>query len=403
MFEGVFEIIRVLKTKFQTAKNNIDRLFACNRTSAQVWNDCLSLAKEHFQRTGHWINRGTLHLATKGQYPIHSQSIQGVFEKYLDARENAHKARTLGFTKIRYPYRNKKHFNTKWKKDGFRMGKNGIIELSLGLLNSKRQKPITVQVKNVPPGRIKEIELIYDRGLQLAITYDDGKGPKENDNLSIAAIDLGEIHTIASVCDNGQGVIITGRKIRSLKRLRNKKLKELQKKMAKCQKGSRQWKTYRRALNYILSKSDAQLTDALHKTTREFVNWCLENKVKEVVVGNVEGIERHTSPRKKKNQHKRSRKHNQKMSQWQFGRTTTYLHYKLAAEGISLQKVDESYTTQTCPVCGRRKKTSSRNYSCPCGYLEHRDIHGAKNILSKYKYGEFQELYLDELKYLRIA
>jgi len=248
------------------------------------------LAKEHFLHTDSWIDRGTLHLATKGLYPIHSQSIQAVFEKYLAARENAHKARALGFTQIRYPYRDKKHFNTKWKKDGFRIGKNGKIELSLELFHSKRQKPITVRVKDLPPGKIIEIELIYDRGLQLAIAYDDGKSPKENDNMSIAAIDLGEIHTIASVCDNGQGVIITGRKIRSLKRLRNKKLKELQKKMTKCQKGSRQWKKYRRALNYILGKSDAQMTDALHKTTRKFVNWCLENKVKEVVNGTINRI-----------------------------------------------------------------------------------------------------------------
>ncbi|MGC7873364.1 zinc ribbon domain-containing protein [Desulfosporosinus sp. SYSU MS00001] len=91
------------------------------------------------------------------------------------------------------------------------------------------------------------------------------------------------------------------------------------------------------------------------------------------------------------------------MSQWHFGQTTTYLHYKLAGEGIYFQKADESYTTQTCPVCGRRKKPSSRNYRCTCGYREHRDIHGAKNILSNYKYGEFQELYVEELKYLRIA
>ncbi|MBU7008912.1 transposase, partial [Phosphitispora fastidiosa] len=130
-----------------------------------------------------------------------------------------------------------------------------------------------------PPGKVKEIELIYDRGLQLAVTYDDSQGPKANNNLCIAAIDLGEIHTIVSVTDHGQGMIITGRRQRSIKRLRNKKLKELQKKLAKCEKGSRQWKKYRRAFNYILAKSNAQLTDVLHKTTREFVNWCLENQV----------------------------------------------------------------------------------------------------------------------------
>lgn len=289
---------------------------------------------------------------SKGQYPIHSQSIQAVYEKYLAARDNAHQARSLGFSQIRYPYKEKKHFNTRWKKDGFRVGENGTIQLSLGLFSGKRQKPIVVRVKDLPSGKLKEIELVYDRGLRLAIAYDDGKSPKENNHRGIAAIDLGEIHTIASVCDNGQGVIITGRKIRSLKRLRNKKMKELQKKLARCQKGSRQWKKYRRALNYILGKSDAQLTDALHKTTREFVHWCLENEVKEVVVGKVEGVQRYTSPKRNKNKRKRSRQQNQKMSQWQFGRTTTYLDCKLAAEGIRLQKVDESYTTQRVPFVG---------------------------------------------------
>ncbi|WP_291352299.1 hypothetical protein [Desulfosporosinus sp.] len=65
----MFKIIRVLKTTFHTTKDNIERLFACNRTSAHVWNDSLEFAKEHFQKTGRWIDRGTLHLATKGQYP----------------------------------------------------------------------------------------------------------------------------------------------------------------------------------------------------------------------------------------------------------------------------------------------------------------------------------------------
>ena len=342
-------------------------------------------------------------MATKSHYPIHSQSIQAVFEKYLDARENARKAKALGHTQIRYPYKEKQHFNTKWKKDGFRLGEQGKIELSLGLLQGKRQKPIVVRIKHLPPGTIKEIELIYDRGLQFAIAYDDGQSPKENTNRGMAAIDLGEIHSITAVSDQGQGIIITGRKLRSIKRLRNKKLKELQQKMAQCKKGSRQWQKYRRALRYILGKSEAQLTDALHKTTREFVNWCSDNHIKEVVVGDVEGIERHTSPQKKGNPRKRSTKHNQRMSQWQFGRIHSYLNYKLASVGISLQKVNEAYTTQTCPVCGRRKKSSSRNYSCSCGYREHRDIHGATNILTLHKYGEFREITVFEHKYLRIV
>ncbi len=61
-------------------------------------------------------------MATKSHYPIHSQSIQAVFEKYLDARENARKAKALGHTQIRYPYKEKQHFNTKWKKKRIPIG-----------------------------------------------------------------------------------------------------------------------------------------------------------------------------------------------------------------------------------------------------------------------------------------
>ncbi|MDI6881026.1 MAG: IS200/IS605 family accessory protein TnpB-related protein [Desulfitobacteriaceae bacterium] len=106
------------------------------------------------------------------------------------------------------------------------------------------------------------------------------------------------------------------------------------------------------------------MVDVLHKTTREFVNWRSDSHVKEVVVGDVEGVECHTSPKKKGNQRKRSTKHNQRMSQWQFGRIHNYLKYKLEAVGISLQKVNEAYTTQTCPVCGRRSAPVSNSQHC---------------------------------------
>jgi putative transposase len=72
-----------------------------------------------------------------------------------------------------------------------------------------------------------------------------------------------------------------------MKRLRNKKLAELQRKMNKCKKGSRQWKKYNRAKRYILSKAKAQSTDTLHK---KFVNWCVEQRM-HVVSGDVEGIQ----------------------------------------------------------------------------------------------------------------
>ena len=70
----------------------------------------------------------------------------------------------------------------------------------------------------------------------------------------------------------------------------------------------------------------------------------------------------------------------------------------------SIKEIDESYTSQTCPVCSRRKKVSTRNYKCSCGYKAHRDIHGARNILSKHLYKDIKYIGdIKETKYLRIA
>jgi len=129
--------------------------------------------------------------------------------------------------------------------------------------------------------------------------------------------------------------------------------------------------------------------------------------VKTVVIGDVEGVQKNTSRRKKNNnvQKRRSRSLNQKLSQWPFGLLQAYLTYKLAALGVDLIKIDESYTTQTCPVCGRKKKPSGRIYQCHCGYTCHRDVHGAKNIYAKFKYGEIRTLNwsVEKITYLRPA
>ncbi|MFZ5641172.1 MAG: RNA-guided endonuclease TnpB family protein, partial [Bacillota bacterium] len=94
-------MIRVIKTPFRTSKTDLDRLFACNRESARVWNDCLSHAKEHHKQTGKWIDKKELQALTKGRYHLHSQSIQSVQERYLEARKNALKAKQAGYGHIR--------------------------------------------------------------------------------------------------------------------------------------------------------------------------------------------------------------------------------------------------------------------------------------------------------------
>lgn len=59
------------------------------------------------------------------------------------------------------------------------------------------------------------------------------------------------------------------------------------------------------------------------------------------------------------------------------------LSYKAANAGKTVMLVNEAYTSQTCYACGKRQKMdlSEREYLCPCGYSNDRDVNAALNIL----------------------
>ena len=139
----------------------------------------------------------------------------------------------------------------------------------------------------------------------------------------------------------------------------------------------------------------------------------MENNVRQVYCGDPEGVQRNTSGRKKKNhatakarKKLRKRKVSQKLSNWNFGKIKGYLKHKLHNKGIAFDVINEAYTSQTCPVCGQRRKPGGRNYRCKCGYHAHRDVHGAHNILSLGMLDHFEKICDFEKqnpKYLRLT
>jgi putative transposase len=383
---------RTMKVPFRANQNTIQSLFDIRRLSGVIWNDCVQLARYYYRLSGGWITKSDLQKELKGLYPLHSQTVQAVAHKFLQARDGAKEARKTG-NHARYPWRHKFVFNPKWVDKAFKLEGNKLI-LSMGDWQGKRQRKLTLKLPKVPTGQVKEVEVVFDRKWFVCLSYETGSREENAKQGVVSSIDPGEIHSIASVTEKGDSLVITGRYVRSIHRLRNKKLKEIQALMNHCKRGSRKWKTYNRAKKYVLSKSEAQLQDALHKTTKQFVDWCLEHDVSHVVVGDVDGVQRNTKK-------KRRKKTNQKLSNWSFGKLYSLLEYKLKAKGLTIEKVDESYTSQTCPVCGNRKKFTNRKYICKCGYKEHRDIHGARNILTKTLYGKMIYFPIHHPKYLR--
>lgn len=218
---------------------------ACNRISALIWNKILNLQREKLR------SKGDLQKALKGLYPINSQSVQTVTDKYCAACLATKSARDNGLGN-KYPWRRKRNFPTTWKADGFKLTVNRL-KLSLGMFAGKRQKPIEVKLPNstiesIKRGKVQQISLIWDGWLKLAIVIEDSKenAPAIKSDVT-CGIDLGEIHSIAAFESGGNSIIVTGRLLRSVKQYQLKKLAEFGRKLSKCKKDSRRYKKLRRA------------------------------------------------------------------------------------------------------------------------------------------------------------
>lgn len=333
--------------------------------------------------------------------PLHAKGIGHVFRKYQSAKNamiNSIKARHENSHKVKLPYKEKKYMPTGWDYQSIICDKNkGLIRLSRRQKlcedgKYRNQQPVKCYTREIP-NNIVEIELVYRNGLYLAIKYKEDDIQNLIQSKNVSAIDLGEIHSITSIDNKGNAIIITGRKMRSIKRLRNKEMGKIKSKMSKCKKYSNQYKKYNRALWNLKYKTDRQINDAVHKITKLYLDYCIENNVSKVYYGDLDNCTRSTKGRVGKVV-------GQKLNQWNYGEIIKQLQNKLERYGIKLIRINEAYTSQTCPSCGKRHKPTGRNYICECGYSQHRDLVGAMNILN---FNEGTDIKQHKtLKYLRI-
>lgn len=339
--------------------------------SGNVWNYCVKIDKDNGQK----LTLSQLESMTKQIFPLHAKGIHHIVFKYYYARNNmwkSRKAKHKNSRTVELPYKEKKYLPTGWDSQSINVQKEKHI---IKLTGIKDRGQIICHVKTIP-NNIVEIELVFKEKYYLAIKYKE-----DNENTLIqsdnsASIDLGEIHGITSIDNNGNCVILTNRKIRSLIREKDKRQGELKSLRSRCAYGSLRAKKYTEAIYKIKFEYERKILDIIHKQTKLYLDWCIVHNISKVYYGDVDSTTRNTKGILKK-------KINHKLNMWQFGLLTLQLTNKLSRCGIKLIKVNEAYTTRTCPSCKKvNRKQSSRNYKCKCGYVQHRDIVGAINILN---------------------
>lgn len=374
-------------------------LMQCSRWAGDCWNALVNADNDFYKENGRLMKKGELQTFVKNCTPLHAVGNQHVYLKYFTARDAMFKSRKAEHEnsgKVKLPYRKKKYFVVGWnvfsyvidyKKHELRLAKK-VDE------NGLPQAQVCCSFKTMPK-HVVEIELIYRNGLCFAIKYKEPKANESIEGSNVAAIDFGEIHSITSIDNNGNAIIITGRKLRSIKRLQNKEQAKLRSKRDKLTKGSRQYRKYSRAIYKLKIKSDRQILDCVHKISKLYLDYCIENGISKVYYGDLDSCTRG-------HHGEVNRFVNQKLNDWCYGLLTLQLENKLSRYGIELVKVSEAYSSQSCPHCGNKHKPTGRNYECKCGYKQHRDIVGAMNILNFNEKDIHIEKY-NSLKYLRIV
>jgi len=156
---------------------------------------------------------------------------------------------------------------------------------------------------------------------------------------------------------------------RFLKRL-EKRLKREQKKLSRKIKGSNNWEKQRKRVAKVHERVRNARKDFLHKLSRYLVNnydyISFENL-------EIKGLVQNSNLAKS-------------ILDAGWGTLITFATYKAVTAGARVVRVDPSYTTQDCSVCGFRvpKTLAERLHECPeCGAVMDRDYNASVNILKK--------------------
>lgn len=332
--------------------------------AAKVWTACRDALHGAMTERQSWPTRDALQKLTRGRFAMHSQSVQMVCHAFLANVETARQLRAGGRRKIRYPYKDQRFYPLPWPAQAMALSGDRII-LPMG----RGRKSIVLPRPDwlaAPCG----CKLVWNRaGYELHVTVEAQVEPVLG--AARATADLGQVHQCAVTTSTGKALIVSGRGIRSEQRRLHQMHGSLARKMARCKKGSRRWWKLHRARNGYARRSERRIRDLRHKGTRQVIDFCAFRGVGSLFIGNPDGVRARRC----------GRHHNQRMSQWEYGKDIDYLAHKSRQAGISSFTGQERGTSSRCPGCGYRHKPKGRNWTCPgCGFHGHRDLVGSINM-----------------------
>ena len=319
------------------------------------------------RKKGVWLGQNSMEkiFPNDSQGRLHAHSADAAVQLFFQNLKGWNKRRKTN-PETNPPHKTRFFQTVIWKSIAIRIKDKKII-----LSNGKGNAPIIIDWKWELP---KMVQLKWVRGkYQLSAVYmDETKSSPIGDG--VAGIDLGEIHPMV-IHAGDECLIYNGRFLRSKRQYRNKVKAKLNSKIDTKKKGGKRRRKTIISKKKQLHKLDNQIRDIEHKLTTHLVSTAYSKGVQTLVIGDLRNFRVGLD---------KGKKINQKLHQWSFGRITKMITYKAKRLGMEIVLINEAYTSQECPCCGKMNKPKKRNYRCSCGFKCHRDELGSFNIRKKY-------------------
>ena len=243
-------------------------------------------------------------------------------------------------------------------------------------------------------GKAKQVMFKYNGlDIDVFIIYEDEKSIVNKqvincikDDSRIISIDLG-LNNLVTITNNIgiRSVIINGKGLKSKNIYYNYQIGKYQSILSTVNEKDKKKKSYKsNRLNRLRVKRNNIMNDYIHKTTRYIINYCKENLIDTIVIGN--------NKFQKQNKRKKQIKGLKNFIQVPIKRIIEQLRYKLEYENISLIETEESYTSKTSfldnevpnkETIPKGKRIKRGIFKRPNGEYVNSDINGSLQILSK--------------------
>lgn len=232
------------------------------------------------------------------------------------------------------------------------------------------------QVRIIPFKGIYKIEIIYEKEVL----------QNEIDKTKWLSIDLG-INNICSLTSNVEGLrplLINGKHIKSINAYFNKKQAKL-KSEVKLKNG----KHWSKRLSRLNLKRDNKIENEFHKISKYIINYCISNKIGNIVIGKNKGWKQEVGLGKIINQ---------SFVQIPYEKLIWQIRYKAELQSINFKTNEESYTSKCSAIdlepikkqevyLGKRVKRGL--FKTAKGMFVNADIQASLNILRKVIGDEF--------------